>query len=207
MHVVRDDENSPLEAGLHHCGFAAGLTASGPATTITVVDPEVGEVGEAAKVGGYTPPPTAQPLATSAPETVKDGSESSLRQPLLAPPPVAAQPEAATPAWAALPVSGKIIWLNFYLCEHLSGDPRPIECQRFLWVDLAELANYNFPPANELVIEKLTAMGNTATLSPEQQMKVARQYGVDPARNPLPMSMTNPDQFARMQHLLPSYAR
>ena len=110
INVVRDDENSPLEAGLHHCGFAAGLTASGPATTITVVDPEVGEVGEAAKVGGYTPPPTAQPLATSAPETVKDGSESSLRQPLLAPPPVAAQPEAATPAWAALPVSGKIIF-------------------------------------------------------------------------------------------------
>ena len=50
-------------------------------------------------------------------------------------------------------------------------------------------------------------MGNTATMSPEQQMKVAKQYGVDPARNPLPMSMTNPDQFARMQHLLPSYAR
>ena len=56
-------------------------------------------------------------------------------------------------------------------------------------------------------MEKLTAMGNTATMPVEQQMKVAKQYGVDPAQNPLPMSMTNPDQFARMQHLLPSYAR
>ena len=56
-------------------------------------------------------------------------------------------------------------------------------------------------------VEKLTAMGNTATMPVEQQMQVAKQYGVDPARNPLPMSMTNPDQFARMAHLLPSYAR
>ncbi len=56
-------------------------------------------------------------------------------------------------------------------------------------------------------VEKLTAMGNSAALPPEQQMQVARQYGVDPAVNPLPMSMTNPDQFARMAHMLPSYAR
>ena len=67
-------------------------------------------------------------------------------------------------------------------------------------------ATERYGPAGDPV-ENLTAMGNTATMSPEQQMKVARQYGVDPARNPLPMSMTNPDQFARMQHLLPSYAR
>jgi hypothetical protein len=56
-------------------------------------------------------------------------------------------------------------------------------------------------------VENLTAMGNSASLPPEQQMQVARQYGVDPALNPLPMSMTNPGQFARMQHMLPSYAK
>ena len=67
-------------------------------------------------------------------------------------------------------------------------------------------ATERYGPAGDPV-ENLTAMGNTATMSPEQQMQVARQYGVDPAKNPLPMSMTNPDQFARMQHLLPSYAR
>ena len=52
-------------------------------------------------------------------------------------------------------------------------------------------------------VERLTALGNSAALPPEQQMKVARQFGVDPARNPLPMSTTNPGQFNQMKHLLP----
>ena len=56
-------------------------------------------------------------------------------------------------------------------------------------------------------VEKLTAMGKSATLPVEQQMQVARQYGVDPAVNPLPMTMTDPDRAARMQHVLPTYAR
>ena len=49
----------------------------------------------------------------------------------------------------------KIIWLNFYLCSYISGDPRPIECQKVLWVDVADLINYNFPSANEWVIKNL----------------------------------------------------
>ena len=49
----------------------------------------------------------------------------------------------------------KIIWLNFYLCSHVAGDPRPIECQKVLWADVADLQNYRFPPSNEMVIEKL----------------------------------------------------
>ena len=49
----------------------------------------------------------------------------------------------------------KVIWLNFYLCEHLSGDPRPIECQNVRWTDVAELKNFRFPPANEVVIAAL----------------------------------------------------
>ena len=52
----------------------------------------------------------------------------------------------------------KIIWLNFYLCAYLSGDPQPLECQKVLWVDVADLKNYNFPPANERVIENLVKM-------------------------------------------------
>ena len=51
--------------------------------------------------------------------------------------------------------NGKIIWLNFYLCSHVSGEPRPIECQRVQWVDVRELRNFKFPPANGPVIEKL----------------------------------------------------
>ena len=49
----------------------------------------------------------------------------------------------------------KIIWLNFYLCAYVSGDPRPLECQKVLWVDVADLRNFRFPPANERVIDEL----------------------------------------------------
>ena len=49
----------------------------------------------------------------------------------------------------------KIIWLNFYLCAYLSGDPQPLECQKVLWADVSDLKNYNFPPANERVIDGL----------------------------------------------------
>jgi mutator protein MutT len=52
----------------------------------------------------------------------------------------------------------KIIWLNFFLCSELNGDgPRALECQAFLWVDVEELKNYQFPPANEKLIEQLVA--------------------------------------------------
>ena len=56
-------------------------------------------------------------------------------------------------------------------------------------------------------VEKLTAMGQTATLPVEQQMQVARQYGVDPAANPLPMTMTDPGRAQKYRNLLPTYAR
>jgi hypothetical protein len=54
-------------------------------------------------------------------------------------------------------------------------------------------------------VELLTAMGNSATLPPEQQMQVAKQYGVDPAKNPLPMTMTDPSRAAEMRQWLPRY--
>ena len=49
----------------------------------------------------------------------------------------------------------KVVWLNFYLCSHRAGRPRAIDCQRVLWADVGELKNFDFPPANERVIEKL----------------------------------------------------
>ncbi|HTL71086.1 MAG TPA: 8-oxo-dGTP diphosphatase MutT [Candidatus Eisenbacteria bacterium] len=52
----------------------------------------------------------------------------------------------------------KVIWLNFYLCTLLSGEPRPIECQKVLWVEATQLKNYIFPPANEIVIDRLLDM-------------------------------------------------
>ena len=49
----------------------------------------------------------------------------------------------------------KIIWLNFYLCTELSGEPKPVECQQVRWAELDQLSGFDFPPANERVIKKL----------------------------------------------------
>ncbi len=49
----------------------------------------------------------------------------------------------------------KTIWLNFYLCSYVSGDPKPLDCQKVLWADVKDLKDYRFPPANELVIDNL----------------------------------------------------
>ena len=48
-----------------------------------------------------------------------------------------------------------IVWLHFYLCSRISGEPRAVECQNVVWAELEELAAYRFPPANERVIKKL----------------------------------------------------
>ncbi len=62
------------------------------------------------------------------------------------------------------PYHERIIWLNFYLCTHLSGEPQAIECERVLWVDVDKLSRYNFPPANEKVIEQLKLKINDPSL-------------------------------------------
>ena len=49
----------------------------------------------------------------------------------------------------------RIIWLNFYLCTKVSGEPTPVECQKVLWADVDELFTYDFPPAQDQVINKL----------------------------------------------------
>ena len=57
----------------------------------------------------------------------------------------------------------RIIWLNFYLCSHISGEPKPIDCQNVRWVDVTELKNFKFPPANAPIIDKLMELwGNPA---------------------------------------------
>src|SRR5262245_30464425 len=49
----------------------------------------------------------------------------------------------------------RIIWLNFFLCSPVSGEPKAVDCQQVLWADLEEMGGYKFPPANERVIKKL----------------------------------------------------
>ena len=49
----------------------------------------------------------------------------------------------------------RIIWLNFFLCSHLAGEPKALDCEKVIWADVRELKNYEFPPANDAVIQKL----------------------------------------------------
>jgi mutator protein MutT len=47
------------------------------------------------------------------------------------------------------------ITLYPFLCEHVGGEPRLIECQQIKWVKAEELKGYPFPPANESLLEEI----------------------------------------------------
>ena len=49
----------------------------------------------------------------------------------------------------------RIIWLNFFLCEAVSGKARAVDCEDVRWAQLEELNAFRFPPANERVIQRL----------------------------------------------------
>lgn len=53
------------------------------------------------------------------------------------------------------PYNQKIIWLNFFLCSYLEGEPAALDCQKTQWVDVAKLKTFKFPPANDRVIGRL----------------------------------------------------
>ncbi len=45
--------------------------------------------------------------------------------------------------------------LHAFLCEHLSGEPKLIECQDARWAQARELESYKFPPANESLLRQI----------------------------------------------------
>lgn len=45
--------------------------------------------------------------------------------------------------------------LNVYHCRHLTGVPRPIECDEVRWVTLDELDQFTFPQGNLQIIDAL----------------------------------------------------
>ncbi|TQV75265.1 8-oxo-dGTP diphosphatase MutT [Aliikangiella marina] len=49
----------------------------------------------------------------------------------------------------------KSVSLNFFLTEAFSGEPEGLEGQAIKWVAWPELANYQFPEANQPVVKKL----------------------------------------------------
>ncbi len=56
------------------------------------------------------------------------------------------------------PYPGKELKLTFFLCRHVAGEPQAIECAEARWVDPRELNRYQFPPANQAVIDELIAL-------------------------------------------------
>jgi A/G-specific adenine glycosylase len=51
------------------------------------------------------------------------------------------------------------VTLNVHHCRHLSGEPKPIECDEVRWVNLEELDQYPFPKANVTIIAALQQHG------------------------------------------------
>jgi 8-oxo-dGTP diphosphatase len=51
----------------------------------------------------------------------------------------------------------KLVQLDFYLVNEFSGIGQGLEGQQTAWVNIAELPNYIFPAANQVIVEMLIA--------------------------------------------------
>ena len=51
----------------------------------------------------------------------------------------------------------KTVRLKFFICKLVSGKLRPLDCAAFKWVEKAELGDFEFPAADERLLEKLRA--------------------------------------------------
>lgn len=47
------------------------------------------------------------------------------------------------------------VTLFVHNCQYISGTPQPIECDEILWVDVSQLNKYQFPQANNQIIDLL----------------------------------------------------
>jgi mutator protein MutT len=50
---------------------------------------------------------------------------------------------------------GKRVRLHPYLCDHVEGEPQLLQCQAVQWIDVQDLPNHAFPPANEPLIKEV----------------------------------------------------
>ncbi|MBC6417773.1 MAG: 8-oxo-dGTP diphosphatase MutT [Prochloron sp. SP5CPC1] len=48
-----------------------------------------------------------------------------------------------------------IVTLIVHYCFYLGGEPQPLECDKILWVTLAQIDNFTFPEANSKIIAAL----------------------------------------------------
>jgi mutator protein MutT len=49
----------------------------------------------------------------------------------------------------------KTIRLNFYRCEWVRGEPQLLGCAGFRWIDAGQLQEFEFPPADARLLERL----------------------------------------------------
>ena len=49
----------------------------------------------------------------------------------------------------------RTVRLYFFLCTIVSGKPRAIGCQHFRWIPPVEFVNYEFPPADQDIVDEL----------------------------------------------------
>src|SRR3954464_15491609 len=61
------------------------------------------------------------------------------------------------------------IRLHPFLCRHESGEPELLECQQARWIDPATLRDYQFPPANGPLIERVIKHLSATTTDPSDQ--------------------------------------
>ena len=54
----------------------------------------------------------------------------------------------------------KTVRLKFFTCRLNSGEARPIHCHALAWITLEELDYYEFPAADERLLEKLRRCGD-----------------------------------------------
>ena len=45
--------------------------------------------------------------------------------------------------------------LAAYWCDHVAGEPQALECEEVRWVTIAELSHYQFPEANQEIIDAI----------------------------------------------------
>ncbi|HVU26254.1 MAG TPA: 8-oxo-dGTP diphosphatase MutT [Verrucomicrobiae bacterium] len=49
----------------------------------------------------------------------------------------------------------KSVHLKFFVCKLIRGEPKPLDCAAFKWIEQSELADYEFPAADARLLEKL----------------------------------------------------
>ena len=53
-----------------------------------------------------------------------------------------------------------LVHLYFMRCELASGEPRPVECVDLAWVRPPDLKGYEFPRADQKILERLAVAGS-----------------------------------------------